>query len=73
MEPRKVQSLAIQLKISDEQRNIIFDPFYHFDSLDAVFDAWLKECSKPTRHQVIEALHAIGENKAAHDYVKEIG
>ena len=73
MELQKVESLAIQLKISSSKRKEIFDPYYHLNKLNGVFDAWLHECSKPTRHQVIEALHDIGENKAAHDYVNKIG
>ncbi|XP_019856978.1 PREDICTED: uncharacterized protein LOC109585370 isoform X2 [Amphimedon queenslandica] len=42
------------------------------EKLNGVFEAWLKECSKPTRYQVIEALRAIGDYKAAHDYVNKI-
>ena len=73
MELQKVESLAIQLKISSSKRNEIFDPYYQKNKLNNVFIAWLQEYSKPTRHQVIKALHDIGENKAAHDYVKKIG
>ncbi|XP_019856602.1 PREDICTED: uncharacterized protein LOC109585100 isoform X1 [Amphimedon queenslandica] len=61
MEPGKIQSLANQLNISGD-----------YNRLDGVFEAWLKECSKPTRLQVIEALRAIGEKEAVNDYVNKI-